>query len=48
MKYVDVDVGATYTFNENMSANIDYKINDNNPAGLSADDVIGMGLTYQF
>lgn len=49
VKYVDV--GATYTFNKNMSANIDYKINlleDNNPAGLPTDDIIGMGLTYQF
>lgn len=34
-----------------MSANIDYKINlleDNNPADLPTDDIIGMGLTYQF
>ncbi|ECO0585401.1 phosphoporin PhoE [Salmonella enterica subsp. diarizonae] len=49
VKYVDV--GATYTFNKNMSANIDYKINllkNNNPVGLPTDDIIGMGLTYQF
>lgn len=49
VKYVDV--GATYTFNKNMSVNIDYKINlleDNNLAGLPTDNVIGTGLTYQF
>ncbi|EHM1731295.1 porin OmpC [Salmonella enterica] len=49
VKYVDV--GATYNFNKNMSAYIDYKINllkDNNPAGLSTDNLVATGLVYEF
>ncbi len=49
-----VDVGATYYFNKNMSTFVDYKINlldDNNftrAAGISTDDIVAVGLTYQF
>ena len=52
LKYVDV--GATYYFNKNMSTYVDYKINlldDNNftrRAGISTDDVVALGLVYQF
>ena len=52
LKYVDV--GATYYFNKNMSTYVDYKINlldDNNftrDAGVSTDDVVALGLVYQF
>ncbi|MFI8418698.1 porin OmpC [Serratia sp. NPDC078593] len=52
MKYVDV--GATYYFNKNMSTYVDYKINlldDNNftkAAGINTDDVVAVGLVYQF
>ena len=52
LKYVDV--GATYYFNKNMSTYVDYKINlldDNNftrDAGISTDDVVALGLVYQF
>ncbi len=49
VKYVDV--GATYNFNKNMSAYIDYKINqlkDNNPAGLGTDNLVATGLVYEF
>ena len=49
IKYVDV--AMTYYFNKNMSAMVDYKINqldDNNPLGLNTDDVVAVGLTYQF
>ncbi|ECL4815879.1 porin OmpC [Salmonella enterica] len=49
VKYVDV--GATYNFNKNMSAYVDYKINllkDDNPAGLSTDNLVATGLVYQF
>ncbi|WP_182056944.1 porin OmpC [Pantoea sp. ME81] len=49
VKYVDV--AMTYYFNKNMSAMVDYKINqldDNNPLGLNTDDVVAVGLTYQF
>ena len=50
-----ISVAATYYFNKNMSTYVDYKINmldddkefyDNN--GISTDDVVGVGLTYQF
>ncbi|HGN9370813.1 TPA: porin OmpC [Citrobacter pasteurii] len=53
VKYVDV--GATYYFNKNMSTYVDYKINlldeddnfyENN--GISTDDIIALGLVYQF
>ncbi|MDA8478959.1 porin OmpC [Citrobacter sp. Awk 4] len=49
-----VDLGATYYFNKNMSTFVDYKINlldDNNftkRAGVSTDDIVAVGLTYQF
>ncbi|EBH8951336.1 porin OmpC [Salmonella enterica] len=49
VKYVDI--GATYNFNKNMSAYVDYKINllkDNNPAGLSTDNLVATGLVYEF
>ncbi|WP_314983474.1 porin OmpF [uncultured Pantoea sp.] len=49
--YKYIDVGATYYFNKNMSTYVDYKINqldDNNPLALNTDDVVGVGLTYQF
>ncbi|EMJ2324449.1 porin [Salmonella enterica] len=49
VKYVDVS--ATYNFNKNMSAYIDYKINllkDNNPAGLSTNNIVATGLVYEF
>ncbi|ECC8924351.1 porin OmpS1 [Salmonella bongori] len=53
VKYVDV--GMTYYFNKNMSTYVDYKINlldedddfySNN--GIATDDVVGVGLVYQF
>ncbi|MEG0433726.1 MAG: porin [Morganella sp. (in: enterobacteria)] len=52
VKYVDL--GAYYYFNKNMSALIDYKINllDENDftrgAGINTDNVLGLGLVYQF
>lgn len=49
VKYVDV--GATYSFNKNMSAYVDYKINllkNDNPAGLATDNIVATGLVYQF
>lgn len=52
LKYVDV--GATYYFNKNMSTYVDYKINllDKNDftkaTGITTDDVVGVGLVYQF
>ena len=52
LKYVDV--GATYYFNKNMSTYVDYKINllDKNEfteqAGISTDDIVALGLVYQF
>ncbi|WP_347113571.1 porin OmpC [Leclercia sp. S52] len=52
LKYVDV--GATYYFNKNMSTYVDYKINllDENAftdrAGISTDDIVALGLVYQF
>ena len=45
------DVAATYYFNKNMSVMVDYKINqldDDNRLGLNSDDVVAVGLTYQF
>ncbi|RIQ16100.1 porin, partial [Salmonella enterica] len=38
-------------FNKNMSAYIDYKINllkDDNPAGLSTENIVATGLVYEF
>ncbi|MBL5930148.1 porin OmpC [Lelliottia amnigena] len=52
LKYVDV--GATYYFNKNMSTYVDYKINlldENNftkQAGIGTDDIVALGLVYQF
>ncbi|WP_436876782.1 porin OmpC [Siccibacter turicensis] len=52
VKYVDV--GTYYYFNKNMSTYVDYKINlldDNNftrAAGIGTDDIVGVGLVYQF
>ncbi|GIZ27090.1 phosphoporin PhoE [Morganella morganii] len=52
VKYVDL--GAYYYFNKNMSAVVDYKINllknneFNQEAGIPVDNVVGLGLTYQF
>ena len=53
VKYVDV--GATYYFNKNMSTYVDYKINllDNDDQfykdnGINTDDVVALGLVYQF
>ncbi len=53
VKYTDV--GATYYFNKNMSTYVDYKINlldeddsfyKNN--GIGTDDIVALGLVYQF
>ncbi|CAM7404594.1 porin OmpC [Citrobacter sedlakii] len=52
LKYVDV--GATYYFNKNMSTYVDYKINllDDNDftraASIGTDDIVALGLVYQF
>ncbi|MEA5103015.1 MULTISPECIES: porin OmpF [unclassified Pantoea] len=49
VKYIEV--GATYYFNKNMATYVDYKINqlnDDNPLGLATDDVVALGLVYQF
>jgi len=53
VKYVSV--GTTYNFNKNMSTYVDYKINllDGNDAfyedtGISTDDIVAVGLVYQF
>ncbi|VFS54828.1 Porin OmpN [Kluyvera cryocrescens] len=53
VKYLDV--GATYYFNKNMSTYVDYKINllDDDDSfyannGISTDNIVGMGLVYQF
>ncbi|MGK9174626.1 porin [Yokenella regensburgei] len=52
VKYIDV--GATYYFNKNFSAMVDYKINQIDEdaftrlVGISTDDVVAVGVTYQF
>ena len=53
VKYMDI--GATYYFNKNMSTYVDYKINllDGNDSfyannGISTDNIVAMGLVYQF
>ena len=52
LKYIDV--GATYYFNKNMSTYVDYKINllDSNEftrnAGINTDNIVALGLVYQF
>jgi outer membrane porin protein LC len=49
-----IDVGASYYFNKNMSTYVDYKINllDDNTftkdAKVSTDNIVAVGLTYQF
>ncbi|EOG8100271.1 porin OmpC [Enterobacter ludwigii] len=50
-----IDVGMTYSFNKNFSTYVDYKINmlDNDESfyeanGISTDDIVGVGMTYQF
>ncbi|MFK8259808.1 porin [Erwinia sp. AnSW2-5] len=46
-----VDVGATYYFNKNMSTFVDYKINllnDDNKLGMNTDDIVAVGVMYQF
>lgn len=52
VKYVEV--GTTYYFNKNMSTYVDYKINllDDNDFtkanGIATDDIVALGLVYQF
>ena len=53
VKYASV--GATYYFNKNMSTYVDYKINllDEDDSfytrnNISTDDVVALGLVYQF
>ncbi|WP_270103930.1 porin [Providencia sp. PROV188] len=52
VKYISV--GSYYYFNKNMSAVVDYKINlldedeFTKKAGISTDNVVGLGLVYQF
>ena len=53
VKYMDV--GATYYFDRNMSTYVDYKINllDGNDNfyednGISTDNIVALGLVYQF
>lgn len=49
--YKFADVGATYYFNKNMSAFVDYKINlldDDNRLARNNDDIVVVGVTYQF
>ena len=46
-----IDVGATYYFNKNMSAFVDYKINQldsDNKLAINNDDIVAVGMTYQF
>ncbi|PKH21263.1 porin OmpC [Enterobacterales bacterium CwR94] len=46
-----IDLAATYYFNKNMSAFVDYKINqlsDDNKLALPNDDIVAVGLVYQF
>ncbi|MCL2895503.1 porin [Brenneria sp. MC1SB4.1] len=46
-----VSLGATYAFNKNFSAYTEYDINlidSDNAYGISDDDVVAVGLTYQF
>ncbi|EHL5742465.1 TPA: porin OmpC [Escherichia coli] len=52
VKYIDV--GATYYFNKNMSTYVDYKINlidesqFTQDAGVATDNIVAVGMTYQF
>ncbi|BDH47719.1 phosphoporin PhoE [Salmonella enterica subsp. enterica serovar Choleraesuis] len=49
-----VEVGASYYFNKNMATYVDYKINliDDNSFtksnGIATDNIVAVGLTYQF
>ncbi|HGG8814025.1 MULTISPECIES: porin OmpC [Enterobacter cloacae complex] len=50
-----IDVGMTYSFNKNFSTYVDYKINllDEDDAfyndnGIATDDIVGIGMIYQF
>jgi Outer membrane protein (porin) len=50
-----IDLGMSYAFNKNFSAYVDYKINllDEDDAfyndnGIATDDIVGVGMTYQF
>lgn len=50
-----ISIGAKYFFNKNMSTYVDYKINllDDKDAfyktaGINTDDVVGVGIVYQF
>ncbi|WP_313772837.1 porin, partial [Enterobacter huaxiensis] len=49
-----IEVGTSYYFNKNMSTYVDYKINlvDDNSftkaAGVATDNIVAVGLTYQF
>ena len=50
-----IDLGMTFSFNKNFSTYVDYKINllDNDESfykanGISTDDIVGAGMTYQF
>ncbi|MEG6215356.1 porin OmpC [Enterobacter quasihormaechei] len=50
-----IDVGMTYSFNKNFSTYVDYKINllDEDDAfyndnGIATDDIVGVGMIYQF
>lgn len=45
------DIAATYYFNKNMSAFVDYKVNllnENNKLHLNSDDIVAVGMVYQF
>lgn len=49
--YKFVDIGATYYFNKNMSTFVDYKVNllkDDNKLHLNTDDIVAVGVMYQF
>lgn len=49
-----VEIGTSYYFNKNMSTYVDYKINllDDNKfttaTGINTDNIVAVGLTYQF
>lgn len=50
-----IDLGATYAFNKNFSSYVDYKINllDEDSRfysanGISTDNIVGVGMIYQF
>lgn len=46
-----IDLGATYYFNKNMSAFVDYKINQldsDNKLGINDDNIVAVGMVYQF